>query len=121
MNLLHDFQKIYSLYIVCPAFVLGWVLCFVGLSYSEKLKHFLIANKSERWNELRENETIVFGKKIYRRNGSKFFGYVFGPVDDEDQEVLQLKLIIRKYIKIGLFLLIVPFCVFFLLYVICLF
>lgn len=119
MNSLNEFEKIIGLIFVAPSFLIGWVLALIGLFYSEKLQRHLATNNSEQWNALRKKNNIL-GIKYYGRNGSEFFDYVFKTSGDEDSETLRLKLKIRKFIKLGLTLTLVPFSVFLLIHVICL-
>lgn len=118
MNSLNEFERIFCLIIVGPTFLIGWVLAVIGLFYSKKLQRYLLSNNPEQWNALRKNNKL-FGINYHGRNGSEFFDYVFKTTDDEDKETLRLKLKIRKFIKLGLSLTLIPFSVFLLIRIIC--
>ncbi len=72
----------------------------VSRIYTEILIYYLKNNKSALWKELSETSgPILYGSKTFIR-----FRYIFGTEDDDDRRILRLKIKIRNFLKIGLFL-----------------
>lgn len=98
----YKFLEIYTPYILIPISLSGWLLWLIGMIYNLKLYNYLKANKPERLMEWTSGN-ILF---------SKFPGgpirYIFGPQDDEDQNILKIKRKIRKFMKVGISLFVSP-------------
>ena len=91
---------IYVPVILVPIIVLGWILCVASLFYCLKLFNYLRKHKQDRAKEL--SVIKIYGYQMQGNNGQEMFRYISGSVDDEDQNIFNLKIKIRKLFKFGL-------------------
>jgi hypothetical protein len=96
MTEFYKFLQLYTSYILIPTSLLGLLLIVANWIYTQILLFYLKNNMPDRWKELADT---LFVNNIFKR-----YRYIFGTVDDKDQNILRLKTKIRNLLKLGLLL-----------------
>ncbi len=100
MDEFYKFLQTYTPYIVLPLVFFGFVFWVTSMFYSFKLTNYLKTKNPERLKEI--TEVKFFGQRFYGQDSEKSLRYIFGTVDDEDQNILNFKQKIRKFMLMGI-------------------